>query len=84
MMQRKSVSIRGCITCRVEVIVQLLHGNSLCNVLLASNILQSRLPPAHTGAIHSHLLVAKERELLRDSLGMGLKVRTITSKFARC
>lgn len=63
MMQRKSVSFRGCIIDRAEVIAQPSHGKALCNscytVLLTSNILHNRLPPVHTGGIHLHLLVCK-------------------------
>lgn len=53
MMQRKSVSLIGCIICRLEGIAQLFSGKALCNicytVLLTFNILQNRLTPALTG-----------------------------------
>lgn len=59
MMQRKSVSIRGCIIYRVEVIVQLLHGKALCNICAVCNtqppILYRTDSPQHIQGLYNHI-----------------------------
>lgn len=49
MMQRKPITFRGCITDRVEVIVQLSHGKALCQLLHRAVSLQhftEQTPPS--------------------------------------